>query len=270
MGVSSEPKACEFQVLRYAPDPFKHDTIDIGVMVLCAETNFADVRFTRDWARVQCLDREADIEVLGALEGDIRTQLQSSPESRGQLVARLRETLSNSLQITEPKGLLSRSPADDLKELARTYLDRARPKRAERLGARQRILRRMRGAFESAGVWDAMIKKIKASEYTHPGDPLEIDCGYRNGVMRFFHAVSLASEPDSAKILAFTYPELRAGFQRLKHLETDLTAVVEDDLDRTEGRIQFALHTLDRAGIKVAALATMPQFAEQARLEMRL
>ena len=54
----------------------------------------------------------------------------------------------------------------------------------------------MREAFEQAGVWKhkQMRKRIAVAEYTHPGDPLKIDCGYRpNGEVKLFHAVSLAS-----------------------------------------------------------------------------
>jgi hypothetical protein len=35
--------------------------------------DFADVRFTRDWRRVRCLDPQADIEMLQALENDNET-----------------------------------------------------------------------------------------------------------------------------------------------------------------------------------------------------
>ena len=41
----------------------------------------------------------------------------------------------------------------------------------------------MRTEFEHAGVWDLLRKRIAASEYTRPGDPLRIDVGYRpNGI----------------------------------------------------------------------------------------
>lgn len=262
---------CDFLLMRYVPDPFKNEFVNIGVLLLGREEEFADVRFMRDWARVRCADPQADIDILEALESDIREQLQSSSESRKQIVYRLQETLSNGLQLSEPSALLSESPEKDLNRLAQTYLERAKPQRESRLGARQRIVGEMRNAFEAAGVWDALNKKIKAAKYTHRGDPLKIDCGYRpNGVIRLFHAVSLATEPDSAKVLAFSYPSLSEGIARVEQATTDLTAIVEDGLNREDDAIQFAIQTLEQTSISVAPVSQLSMLAERARKELRL
>ena len=62
-----------------------------------------------------------------------------------------------------------------------------------------------------------MRKRIAASQYTRPGDPLKVDCGYRpNGVIRMFQAVSLEGDLEAAKVLAFAADKLRAGVQRVE------------------------------------------------------
>jgi len=100
---------------------------------------------------------------------------------------------------------------------------------------------------------------------------LKIDCGYRpNGVVRLFRAVSLATEPDSAKILAFTYPILAEGIERTESAKTDFTAIVENHLDRRDEAIQFQVEALERASIHVVGLSQMPVLAERARVELRL
>jgi hypothetical protein len=267
----NDPRQCDFLLMRYVPDPFKNEFINIGVLLLGRNHEFAGVRFTRDWARVRCLDPQADVDILASLESDIRNQLDGNPESRKQFLYRLQDTLSTGLQLSSPNALLSQSPQEDLDQLARTYLERVRPKRESRLGARQRIVAQMQSAFESAGVWDSLAKKIKAAKYTHPGDPLKIDCGYRpNGMIRLFHGMSLATEADGAKVLAFTYPELVQGIARVEQATTDLTAVVEDGLDQNDEAIQFALATLRRSSINVAEVSELPGLAERARLELRL
>jgi len=229
------------------------------------------VRFTQDWARVRCADPQADVDILQSLEADIRQQLQNSSESRKQIVDRLQDTLSNALPLSQPSGLLSQSPKHDLERLAQTYVERERPQREPRLGARQRIVTEMRNAFEAAGVWDSLTKKIKVADYTHRGDPLKIDCGYQpNGIIRLFHAVSLAAEPDSAKVLAFTYPALPEGIARMKQAKTDLTAIVEDGLNREDDAIQFAIHALEKTSINIAPVNRLPMLAERARQELRL
>jgi hypothetical protein len=263
-------KQCDFLLMRYVPDPFKNEFVNIGVLLLGRESDFADVRFTRDWARVRCADPNADLDILEMLESDIRNQLQSA-DSRKQIIHRLEDTLSNALQLSEPSVLLSESPAQDLQRLAQTYLERAKPQREPRLGARQRIVFEMRSVFESAGVWDSLQKKIKVSNYTQVGDPLKIDCGYQpNGVIRLFHAVSLAAEADSAKVLAFSYPALAQGIARVEGVKTELTAIVENGLDREDNAIKFAISTLERTSISVASLSELPWFAERARRELRL
>jgi len=256
--------------MRYVPDPFKDEFVNIGVLLLGRKDDYAGVRFTRDWSRVRCLDPQADIDILEALEGDLLDQM-CTPELRKQTMHRLQETLSTGLQLSNSHALLSDSPEQDLQRLARTYLERPILKRESRLGARQRIIARIREAFEKAGVWESLTKNIRASKYTHPGDPLKIDCGYRpNGVIRLFHGVSLRSDPDSAKVLAFSYPALAEGIARVEKAKADLTAVVDEPLDRQDDAVQFAIASLRRSNIQVAPLAELGPIAERARQEMRL
>lgn len=263
-------KPCDFVLMRYVPDPFKDEFVNIGVLLLGREDDYAGVRFTRDWGPVRCLDPQADIDILEALEGDLSEQMRN-PEARKQTLYRLQETLSTGLQLSSFHALLSDSPEQDLQQLARTYLERSVPKRESRLGARQRIVTRMREAFEEAGVWESLTKNIRASKYTHPGDSLRIDCGYKpNGVIRLFHGVSLRSDPDSAKALSFSYPALAEGIARVEKAETDLTAVIDEPLDREDDAVQFAIESLRRNAIQVASLAEMAAIAERARQELRM
>ena len=41
------------------------------------DDGFTDVRFTRDWRRVRCIDPEVDIELLQSYEDELRRLLQS-------------------------------------------------------------------------------------------------------------------------------------------------------------------------------------------------
>ena len=114
---------CDFLLMRYAPDPFNNEFVNIGVLLLGRDIGYAGVHFTRDWARVRCLDPQADIELLEALEGDLREQFSKTSDSRQQTIYRLQDTLSTGLQLSQPNALLSDSPERDLEQLARTYLE---------------------------------------------------------------------------------------------------------------------------------------------------
>lgn len=271
-------RQCEFFLLRYVPDAVKDEFVNIGVVLLetASRVNgggggFAGVRFTQDWRRVRCLDPLADVAMLEALEEDLRRAL-ADAGSRDAFLAKVKESFSGGLQLSPAKALLAEHPEEELQTLAASYLEAKRP-RAEpgAPGARRRIVRLMRHAFEQAGVWDHMQRDIRAADYTRPGDPLKIDCGYRpNGVIKLFHAVPLSAETDAAKVLAFSFPLLSQGIRRSSGAEAQLTAIVEDSLRREDEAVAFALGILEQSRIAVAAAAELPRLAETARRELHI
>jgi len=282
-------KQCEFFLLRYVPDVVKGEFVNVGVVLLengdggpstGSGQAFTDVRFTRDWRRVRCLDPEVDVELLESYESELRRLLQSrapevinyrGPMSRREwLLALMQQSFSGALELAPMTAVLTESPAAELGKLAQAYLESsARGRRAQ--AGRRLIFNLMRDAFEQQGVWRLMRTQIAVAQYTNRGDPLKIDCGYRpNGVIRMFHAVSLESDVDAAKVLAFSYPALRDGLLRAENAGSELTAVVEDGLNRGDEGIGFALATLAASQINVAAVSEMPQIAERARVELRL
>ena len=262
-----------FYLLRYVPDAVKDEFVNIGVVLVGqgGDAGYADIRFTRDWRRVLCVDPGADLEWLQAMERDIRMRLQEAG-SREDILYRLQDLCSNGVQVTREKGVLGEEPAREIENLSKLYLEAAPQHAGKRVASgRQRILAAMRNAFEREGVWALMRKEIAAEKYTHKGDPLKIDCGYRpNGVIKMFQAVPLSSGADAVKVLAFSYSELAAGIEREENARTELTAVLEDGLDRSDEAILFALAVLERSRIGVAAVSEMPRLAEVARRELRV
>ena len=63
-----------FFLLQYMPDELKGEFVNIGLVLVGdgADAGYADVRFTRDWRRVLCLDPGADLEWLQALESLVK------------------------------------------------------------------------------------------------------------------------------------------------------------------------------------------------------
>jgi hypothetical protein len=262
---------CEFFVIRYVPDLAKGEFANIGVVLRDGAGDFADVKLTRDWRRVRCLDADADVELLEALEGEIRNALRSAAElDKIYLFQKLPDWASNAVQLTPMQGVLTASPQAEIGRLVEMYCEAPRGARRD-VSGRQVIVNAMRNSFTQAGVWELMRKRIPVAQYTHKGDPLKLDCGYRpNGVVHLFHAVSLATDVDSAKVLAFSYPQIREGIARLENARTSLTAIVEDGLDRGNEAIGFALDTFEKTNIVVATASELPRIAERARVEMRV
>ncbi|HKV91535.1 MAG TPA: DUF3037 domain-containing protein [Candidatus Angelobacter sp.] len=261
---------CQFFLLRYAPDAVKNEFVNIG-LVLLPPAGSAEVRFTHDWSRVRSLDPQADVEVLEAMETDLREKLREMNGDREFILRRIQDSFSNALQPTEFQGCLAESPTAEADELARLYLEHPRRRQSRELSARQAIFQKMRSEFENAGVWPLMSQNIAVSRYTRSGDPLKIDCGYSpNGTVKLFHAVSLGADVNAAKILAFTFPQLRDGIAKAEGKQAQLTAVVEDDLPADGDAVSFARETLEQYAIGIIPVGSMHDVAAQAARELGL
>jgi hypothetical protein len=272
----ADRRQLDFFVLRYVPDAVKDEFVNIGVVMVEQRTHgastsndsFADVRFTRDWRRVLCLDPQADVEMLGALERDIRGQL-ATAQDRGVLLRRLEDSFSNVIQLSPAKGCVAEDPAREIEMMASMYLETAKKAGKRVASGRQKILGKMREAFEQAGV-GKFVLPIPVAPYTKPGDPFAFDFGYRiGGEIKIFHAVSLKASVDAALMLAARYPKIAPAMSAKTDAALVLTAVIDDDLDQARDDIQFALGTLEEEKIRIAVAAEMPTIAEVARRELR-
>ena len=292
---------CEFSLIRYVPDVVKGEFTNIGVVLRETQMQTSSdseavrravtqVRFTRDWRRVRCIDSNADLELLEALEEDIAQRLISEatgPASAKPILGLLNDTLSNSIQITEPVPCLAESFATMMDELMRLYIETMKVKLSRDTSAqtgRNFIYQEMRKQFELAGVWAAMFKRYPVAEYTRKGDPMRLDCGYRpNGTIHIFHAISLAKDVDTARGLAFTTPLLRDGLNRKENAEVDLAAVVEpirsvsrengdgkDFTDEAADLYRFGVASMESVGIRVLTINDLARAAETARVELKL
>lgn len=292
---------CEFSLIRYVPDVVKGEFTNIGVVLRetqmqtsgdseAARRAVTQVRFTRDWRRVRCIDSKADIELLESLEEDIAQRLISEaigPASAKPILGLLNDTLSNSIQITEPVPCLAESFTTMMDELVRLYIETMKVKLSRDTSAqtgRNFIYQEMRKQFELAGVWAAMFKRYPVAEYTRKGDPMRLDCGYRpNGTIHIFHAISLAKDVDTARGLAFTTPLLRDGLKLQENAEVDLAAVVEpirsvsrengdgqDFTDEAADLYRFGVASMESVGIRVLTINDLARAAETARVELKL
>ena len=280
---------CEFFLIRYVPDPVKGEFTNIGVILREAANPSAPprIRFTRDWARVRCIDADADIALLEALEAELDLRLRAAADTGKTILELLDDSLSNSVQISACRTCLAQNTATELELLMKMYIEPLRTKEPRRRTGRAVIAAAMRTQFERAGVWPLMRKRIAAADYTRPGDPMRLDCGYRpNGVIRMFQAVSLEADVEAAKVLAWSAPRLREGVARVEAAALDLAAVVEpirqiagknrDDAepeaftDDAADRYRFAVTTMEEQGIRVLTTSDLARAAETARLELRL
>jgi hypothetical protein len=270
------------------PDVVKGEFANIGVLLReTGKDDSAVVRFTRDWSRVRCMDVDADIGLLEALEGEIGARLRMAGRDAPGIkpvMEVLQDTLANSVQMTDVKACLAESLPAEIEQLMKMYVEPLKVKTERKRTGRAAISGAMRTEFERAGVWGLMRKRIAASLYTRVGDPMKIDCGYRagsekttpDGVIRMFQAVSLEGDVEAAKGLAYSAPQLMEGVQRVEAVRLELTAVVEplrtvsDIEDEGMERYRFGVEAMERQEIRVVTLSDLARVAETARIELRV
>ncbi len=272
---------CVFYLLRFVTERVRNEYVHIGVILReqNSEAPRTEVRFTRDWRRVRCLSPDADIGMFESMESELRQLFAAARASSEDEIARLLKSLSNSVQITNSSARYAESFPAALEDLMRLYVDPPPREKVPRLSGRAAIHARMRSEFERAGVWDLMRKRIAASDYTRPGDPLKIDAGYRpNGLIRMFHAVSLEPGVEMAKVLAFSAASLRAGVERVEKAQLELTAIIEpaqklaatdDEPERLE-LYRFGVETMEEHQIRVLTTSDLERVADTARRELRV
>jgi hypothetical protein len=288
----AERLACEFFLIRYVPDVVKGEFTNIGVVLREAMPSRAGrgtvVRFTRDWSRVRCMDADADVELLEALEAEIAVRLRRG-EGGGEgdlkpVLEVLGDTLSNSVQITPARACLAESMVAEMEQLLRMYVEPLKVKVERKRSGRAAIAAGMRTEFERAGVWGLMRQRIAAAPYTRAGDPMRIDCGYRAevaetdglGMVRMFQAVSLEGDVEAAKVLAYTAPQLRDGVERVERARLELTAIIEPlravstQNDEASERYRFGVEAMERQAIRVMTLSDLARIAATARIELRV
>ncbi len=267
----AEKRKLEFFLLRYVPDVVKGEFVNFGVVAVGDGPNGAevmDVRFTTDRSRIFCLDPGVDTEALDRIQGVIREEV-GLTRDRALLLRRMEDSFSGVVQISSVMPVLTaKTAAEEVEEVARIFLERSKTQRVREPAGRQKILETMRGEFERAGVL-GLLNAVPAEPYTRTGDPFEFDFGYRfGGEIKLFHAVSMRASVDAAVLLAARYAKIVPVMSEKTQASPFLTAVVDDDLDRGQEAVRFAVGMMEEERIRVAEAREMPGIAETARREL--
>src|ERR1700674_259750 len=138
----ADRQQCRFFLLRYVPDVVKNEFVNIGV-VLLPDAGAAELRFTRDWSRVRCLDPQVDLVLLEGIENELRETLRDPGPERQSIVSRIQDSFSNTLQVSDLTACLVESPTAEADELARLYLERPHRPQQREMSTRQMIVQRM-------------------------------------------------------------------------------------------------------------------------------
>jgi hypothetical protein len=258
-------------MLRYMPYALRDDFVTIGFALVEENGWFSDFRMTKDWRDLQCIDPEIDLERFEILEAEIRMNLQEilKKEALAEFVS---ERFGTSMYVAPAKGIRTEDPVREIELLTSQHLgivERGDGPPRSRTG-RRAIVYSMNEAFSTAGVLELLQTDMDMGKYLGRQDPFRMDFGYRvGGVVKMFHAVSMATNVDQALALLCRYGEIEAGM-RQEQLGALLTAVVDLGLSLQEERSQFALDKLRQHSIGVRTLRDMTDIANEVRADFRM
>ncbi|MGO9086556.1 MAG: DUF3037 domain-containing protein [Candidatus Sulfotelmatobacter sp.] len=269
----AEKRQLEFFLLRYVPHAIRERYVDFGLILREPgnEKGFVSARFAPNWREVLRLDAGADVEILEALQREIKAQL-SNVHDQEVLLRWLEDSYSNTIQLSARRTCLAEDPEQELEVLASIYLSESPAVASVRLrkeSGRRQILNVMQTEFERVGVWDLLIHGIPVAKYTRPDDAFKFDFGYRaGGKLKLFHAVSLKASVNAAIEVASKYRKMSTLMAEKEKVSSALTAVI-DDGDREDERVSYTLSAMGKEGIQIGAAAEMPGIAEAVRRELR-
>jgi hypothetical protein len=254
---------CAYQVLRYTPNLVRDEWVNIGVLIHDPAEGRVRARLIEDaseFARLRRLHPAADENLLRALPGDLEKQFAEQVADIAGLLARLDQTLSNILQLSPRRGVMTQDAEAELERLYREHVEPPRYRAAaEAVQTRPGIRARMTEVFRGAGLLKKMERSVRVDEYTFPGDPLRMDFRYRrNGTQGFLQALALGRDPAQAKVLAYTAESIRA-----KAGLSEFYAITEVEPRMENDRHRFVKGLLEEKGISVLAMTRLPDLANR-------
>jgi hypothetical protein len=262
----------ELLLVRLVPHALRDDFITVGVVLVEAadgggESAFADVRFTRDWKRVECFAPEIEVEMLERLEAEVRGRLKDV-RRREDLLQLLDTQFGTLFDVGPAKAVVAEDPAAEMRVLEEMYLARGgagMPATHGRRMGRMGIVSRMQDAFAQAGVLDLLLRDIEMKEFTGEHDPFRVDFGFRVGKsLQMFYGLALNLSRDPAVTLAYRYTKIQAGM-RARDEEALMTAIVSEEAARAKGEVASGLAMLRASEIEVRSVGEMGEIAERVR-----
>jgi hypothetical protein len=256
-------QACAYRILRYTPNLVRDEWINVGVVLIDPARRHVRARMIEEpaeFARVRRLHPTADEGVLRSLQRDFEAQFAAHAEDPQTWLARLDETMSNLLQFSPQRGVLTEDLEAEADRLFREHVEAPRLRApATEANTRTGIRMRMRTAFRSAGILDKLIPGFRVDEFTSPGDPLRLDYSFRrNGTHGFIHALALNRDPGQAKVLAFTTERVRA-----KLASAEFTAVTETEPQAKNERHAFVAGLLAQQNVELVSVGRLSEFANR-------
>lgn len=266
--------ACEYVLIRIAPDPIRDEAVNIGVALYDpVPGGFVGVRISPDLRRARQLSPWFEESDLAGLEADLRARLSAPPEpvwrSRKYFLQFAQESFSHALRLSPPTVVFTADPAAELDRLYQQYAaPLTAPATAAVASARRVILRHLQRVFTEERVLERLSRNVRPGEWLGEPDTFRFDFHYKpNGMHHGIQAVPLVSDEAAIKELCFTVTRLRARLSSL-HLDLDVAAFDQPAPALSAQTAAYHRGLLTDAGVRMMTLDQAP--IEAARIRAAL
>ncbi|MGH9475203.1 MAG: DUF3037 domain-containing protein [Terriglobales bacterium] len=264
-------QACQYVLIRLAPNPIRNEAITIGVALYEPRAGgFTGLRLRPNLDAARALSPRFDPAILSGLEQDLLSRLSTEQPawlSRKYFLEQARETFSHTLRLSEPRAVLTADPAAALDRLYQQYaapLSAVEEKAGEVRGARRRVLAHLRQVFAEESVLRHLRRNARAGEWLGTDDSFRFDFAYqKQGETRqqwVIQALPWATGEGAVKELCFTIERVR------RHLGGLDVAAFHDD--SPGGGAAYMATLMSEAGVRMLPLTEAP--AEAARIRLAL
>jgi hypothetical protein len=256
----------ELHLLRFLAHPYRDDFTTVGFLLIESNAEFADMRFTRSWKMLQCLAPNMELEWFEMVESEIRQRLRSF-RRREDLLELVDERFGSMISVAPTKGVTTSHPEEEMELLNLMYLMPVPAGQSDqRRVGRVAIVNTIKDAFTKAGVMELIQKDVDVKKYTAPGDPFRFDFGYEvKGVLKLFHAVSVAVNVESALAVLYRFSFLETVLGRESRV-TSLTLVVDEGNASQDEKTEFAIGMMKQhRSVRVTPMDEIAQIAYEVR-----
>lgn len=267
----SDYRACEFFLIRVAPDPVRNEHLNIGVALFQPAGGFAGVRLNGDFRRAHCLFPQWEAADLAGLEQEIAAKLQPGSEAaRDYLLHLSQETFSHALQFSPPQTVLTEDPALELERLYERYAATpAPPSRELQRGSRRMVLRELERVFTEERIYSRLQRNVRAGEWMGEPDSFRFDFHFKpNGSRHVIQAVPLEGDEAAVKEFCFTVARLRARLEAMA-VGFDVASFTPALPSAAGSPAAYHHDLLLQAGVRVLALDAAPEEAGRIRAALR-
>ena len=172
-----------YSIIRFVPDAFREEAVNLGVLLLCPERQFFDWRLTSNHQRARRFFKyEADVERLRVLGRGLAKRLEAQradlldPKRLADFIARHH----GMLQMTALRTCAVSDPPAELSRLFARLVDQETPPVAARGMNAQQVRSFATSRFQQAGVWDKLDKDVEFPARYRPA-AYQFAFGYQNG-----------------------------------------------------------------------------------------